>query len=86
LQEEQAISHDHHLIFPVAALTIKIKTIGGHPEEEGRTLVRPEPELCDDESEEDEGRRKEERGKREEDLEEGERACFITNGSTLIRP
>ena len=48
--------------------------------------MRPEPELCDDESEEDEGRRKEERGKREEDLEEGERACFITNGSTLIRP
>jgi hypothetical protein len=27
LQEEQAISHDHHLIFPVAALTIKIKTM-----------------------------------------------------------
>jgi hypothetical protein len=72
LQEEQAISHFHHLIFSVAALTIKSKTMGGHAEEEGRTLVRPEPELCDDESEGEE-ERKEEIGKCEEDLEEGEK-------------
>ena len=46
--------------------------MGGHPEEEGRTLVRPEPELCDDESKGEEGGRKAEIGKSEEDLEEGE--------------
>lgn len=34
--------------------------------------MRPEPELCDDESEGEEGRRKEEICKSEEDLEEGE--------------
>ncbi len=34
--------------------------------------MRPEPELCDDESEGEEGKRKEEIGKSEEDLEEGE--------------
>ena len=40
------------------------------------TLVRPEPELCDVELEEEEGRRKEDAEKSEEkDLEEDEEFC-----------
>ena len=70
LQEEQAISHNHHLIFSVD--DGDMQTMGGHAEEEGRTLVRPEPEFCDDESEGEE-ERKEVIGKCEEDLEEGEK-------------
>ena len=52
------------------------KSTIGDPEEEGRTLVKPEPELCDVELEEEEGRRKEDAEKSEEkELEEDEEFC-----------